>query len=160
MNHLTMLAIYTSTCWPMPYIYIYIKNSWSVRYAVVSNVDTVRSQDHCLICLVNFICVPSSYISSTCFHSWSLYKFFILSFLLHLFYSFSLYSPVFWIHRRILLTYMLSFQVWDLQTLQCTQTLNGHARDVTSVICWDSYLLSASLDNTLKVWLFTAWISS
>ncbi|XP_022852470.1 zinc finger CCCH domain-containing protein 63-like isoform X2 [Olea europaea var. sylvestris] len=48
-----------------------------------------------------------------------------------------------------------TIRVWDLQTLQCTQTLNGHARDVTSVICWDSYLLSASLDNTLKVWAAT-----
>lgn len=45
--------------------------------------------------------------------------------------------------------------MWDLKTLQCLQTLNGHTNFVTSLICWDSYLLSGSLDNTLKVWAAT-----
>ena len=39
--------------------------------------------------------------------------------------------------------------------MQCLQTLCGHTRDVTSVICWDNYLLLASLDKTLKVWAAT-----
>ncbi|KAI3444630.1 hypothetical protein Pfo_001295 [Paulownia fortunei] len=48
-----------------------------------------------------------------------------------------------------------TIKLWDLQNLQCVQTLHGHTRDVMSVLCWDSYLLSASLDNTLKVWSAT-----
>ncbi|KAG6432401.1 hypothetical protein SASPL_103977 [Salvia splendens] len=48
-----------------------------------------------------------------------------------------------------------TIKAWDLQNLQCLQTLCGHTRDVTSVICWDNYLLSASLDKTLKVWAAT-----
>ncbi|XLS91725.1 hypothetical protein HN51_067733, partial [Arachis hypogaea] len=35
-----------------------------------------------------------------------------------------------------------SIKVWDLDTLQCTITLNGHTDVVTSLICWDNYLLS------------------
>ncbi len=31
-------------------------------------------------------------------------------------------------------------------------TLDGHADNVTSLICWDQYLLSGSLDRTIKVW--------
>lgn len=31
-------------------------------------------------------------------------------------------------------------------------TLDGHADSVTSLICWDHYLLSGSLDRTIKVW--------
>lgn len=46
---------------------------------------------------------------------------------------------------------ILNFQVWDVKTLQCLHTLNGHSSSVTAVLCWDSYLLSGSLDNTLKV---------
>ncbi|XP_073145927.1 zinc finger CCCH domain-containing protein 48-like [Henckelia pumila] len=41
---------------------------------------------------------------------------------------------------------------WNLETLQCVQILSGHTGDVTSLLCWDRYLLSASLDNTLKIW--------
>ncbi|XP_057780692.1 zinc finger CCCH domain-containing protein 17-like [Salvia miltiorrhiza] len=48
-----------------------------------------------------------------------------------------------------------TIKVWDLQNLQCLQTLCGHTRDVASVICWDRYLLSASLDKTLKIWAAT-----
>ncbi|KAL2457356.1 Zinc finger CCCH domain-containing protein 48 [Forsythia ovata] len=48
-----------------------------------------------------------------------------------------------------------TIRVWDLETFKCIQTLHGHTRDVKSVICWDKYLLSASLDNTLKVWAAT-----
>ncbi|PIN05935.1 WD40 repeat-containing protein [Handroanthus impetiginosus] len=48
-----------------------------------------------------------------------------------------------------------TIKAWDLQDLQCVQTLYGHTKDVMSVLCWDCYLLSASLDNTLKVWAAT-----
>ncbi|KAL0458460.1 UNVERIFIED_CONTAM: Zinc finger CCCH domain-containing protein 48 [Sesamum latifolium] len=48
-----------------------------------------------------------------------------------------------------------TIRVWDRQNLQCLHTLYGHTRDVMAVICWDNYLLSASLDNTLKIWAAT-----
>ncbi|XP_062161053.1 zinc finger CCCH domain-containing protein 63-like [Alnus glutinosa] len=43
-------------------------------------------------------------------------------------------------------------KVWDLKTLVCVMTLDGHADTMTSLICWDQYLLSGSLDHTIKVW--------
>lgn len=49
---------------------------------------------------------------------------------------------------------IFSLQVWDFESLQCVQTLDGHTNDVTSVICWDSFLLSGSLDNKIKVCFF------
>ncbi|KAL2340759.1 hypothetical protein Fmac_008699 [Flemingia macrophylla] len=42
--------------------------------------------------------------------------------------------------------------VWDMDTLECKMTLNGHTDVVTSLICWDNYLLSSSIDCTIKVW--------
>jgi WD40 repeat protein len=33
-------------------------------------------------------------------------------------------------------------------------TLDGHADTVTSLICWEDYLLSGSLDRTIKIWAF------
>ncbi|KAL0434748.1 UNVERIFIED_CONTAM: Zinc finger CCCH domain-containing protein 17 [Sesamum radiatum] len=48
-----------------------------------------------------------------------------------------------------------TIRVWDRQNLQCLHTLYGHTRDVMALICWDNYLLSASLDNTLKIWAAT-----
>ncbi|XP_075501554.1 zinc finger CCCH domain-containing protein 48-like [Primulina tabacum] len=48
-----------------------------------------------------------------------------------------------------------SIKVWSLETLQCLQTLTGHADVVMSVLCWDQFLLSASLDKTVKVWAVT-----
>lgn len=45
----------------------------------------------------------------------------------------------------------LGFQVWDLNTLLCVQTLQGHTGSVMSVLCWDKYLLSCSMDGTIKV---------
>ncbi|KAI9126012.1 hypothetical protein K1719_003430 [Acacia pycnantha] len=45
-----------------------------------------------------------------------------------------------------------SIKVWDLNTLQCMMTLKGHTDVVTSLICWDQYLLSSSMDGTVKVW--------
>jgi hypothetical protein len=43
------------------------------------------------------------------------------------------------------------FQVWDLATLQCIQTLSDHTSVVMSLLCWDQFLLSCSLDKTIKV---------
>ncbi|KAL8062573.1 hypothetical protein ABFX02_02G156500 [Erythranthe guttata] len=48
-----------------------------------------------------------------------------------------------------------TIKVWDTYNLQCLHTLSGHTKDVTSLVCWDSYLISASLDKTLKVWSAT-----
>ncbi|KAH1209465.1 Zinc finger CCCH domain-containing protein 63 [Glycine max] len=45
-----------------------------------------------------------------------------------------------------------SIKVWHMDTLQCTMTLNDHTDAVTSLICWDQYLLSSSSDRTIKVW--------
>ncbi|XP_054776552.1 zinc finger CCCH domain-containing protein 48-like [Prosopis cineraria] len=48
-----------------------------------------------------------------------------------------------------------SIKVWDLKTLQCTMTLKGHTDVVTSLICWDRYLFSSSLDCKVKLWTAT-----
>ena len=45
-------------------------------------------------------------------------------------------------------------KVWDLKTMQCIHTLDKHSEVVMSVVCWDQYLLSCSLDQTLKVPIF------
>jgi WD40 repeat protein len=44
-----------------------------------------------------------------------------------------------------------TIRVWDLATLQCIQTLSDHTDVVMSVLCWDQFLLSCSLDQTIKV---------
>ncbi|MED6173908.1 hypothetical protein PIB30_064123 [Stylosanthes scabra] len=48
-----------------------------------------------------------------------------------------------------------SIKVWDLGTLDCTMTLNGHSDTVSSLICWEDYLLSSSSDCTVNVWVCT-----
>uniref|UniRef100_A0A5B7C4B1 Uncharacterized protein n=2 Tax=Davidia involucrata TaxID=16924 RepID=A0A5B7C4B1_DAVIN len=48
-----------------------------------------------------------------------------------------------------------SIKVWSLETLQCLQTLTEHTSVVMSVLCWDQFLLSCSLDKTIKVWVAT-----
>ncbi|CAJ1931436.1 unnamed protein product [Sphenostylis stenocarpa] len=45
-----------------------------------------------------------------------------------------------------------SIKVWDMDTLQCTMTLNEHTDVVTSLICWGEFLLSSSSDGTIKIW--------
>ena len=35
--------------------------------------------------------------------------------------------------------------------MQCIQTLTEHTSVVMSVLCWDQFLLSCSLDKTIKV---------
>ncbi|WJX87155.1 hypothetical protein P8452_69374 [Trifolium repens] len=45
-----------------------------------------------------------------------------------------------------------SIKVWDLDTFECKMTVNGHTDTVTSLICWDNFLLSSSWDCTIKVW--------
>jgi len=42
-----------------------------------------------------------------------------------------------------------------LGTFQCIQTLRDHTSVVMSLLCWDQFLLSCSLDNTVKVWVAT-----
>lgn len=46
-------------------------------------------------------------------------------------------------------------QVWDLDTFECKMTLNAHTDEVTSLLCWDNFLLSGSSDCTIKVWYKT-----
>ncbi|KAK7285349.1 hypothetical protein RJT34_20118 [Clitoria ternatea] len=48
-----------------------------------------------------------------------------------------------------------SIKVWDLETLECKMTLKEHTDVVTSLICWDDYLLSSSFGFTIKVWVAT-----
>lgn len=45
----------------------------------------------------------------------------------------------------------MCFQVWNLENLQCLQTMTDHTSVVMSVLCWDQFLLSCSLDKTIKV---------
>ncbi|CAJ1975622.1 unnamed protein product [Sphenostylis stenocarpa] len=45
-----------------------------------------------------------------------------------------------------------TIKVWNMDTLQCSMTLNEHTDVVTSLICWDEYLLSSSSDCTVKIW--------
>ncbi|KAK7385515.1 hypothetical protein VNO78_31237 [Psophocarpus tetragonolobus] len=45
-----------------------------------------------------------------------------------------------------------SIKAWNMDTLQCTMTLKEHTGIVTSLICWDQYLLSCSSDCTIKIW--------
>ncbi|KAG6487389.1 hypothetical protein ZIOFF_055975 [Zingiber officinale] len=42
--------------------------------------------------------------------------------------------------------------VWDLTSLQCIQTINGHTSSVMSLLSWGPYILSCSLDNSIKIW--------
>lgn len=42
--------------------------------------------------------------------------------------------------------------MWNLETLECLQILTDHTSVVMSVLCWDQFLLSCSLDKTIKVW--------
>ena len=57
--------------------------------------------------------------------------------------------------KRINFCSYFLFQVWDHENWQCIMTLNGHDDVVKSLMCWDKYLLSGSLDCTIKVWAST-----
>ncbi|XP_004510881.1 zinc finger CCCH domain-containing protein 62-like isoform X2 [Cicer arietinum] len=48
-----------------------------------------------------------------------------------------------------------TIKVWNLDTFECTVTLHGHTGPVTSLRCWDNFLLSGSSDCTIKVWAAT-----
>ncbi|XXG61980.1 hypothetical protein AAC387_Pa05g0446 [Persea americana] len=48
-----------------------------------------------------------------------------------------------------------TIKVWDIRTSQCLQTLTDHSSAVMSILCWDLFLLSCSLDQTIKVWVLT-----
>lgn len=41
-------------------------------------------------------------------------------------------------------------QVWEIASVQCVQMLEGHTNVVMDLLCWDSFLLSCSLDGTVK----------
>ncbi|KAJ4821114.1 zinc finger WD40 repeat protein 1 [Rhynchospora pubera] len=43
-------------------------------------------------------------------------------------------------------------QAWDLTTLECVHTLSDHTDAVMSLLFWGQFLLSCSLDKTVKVW--------
>ncbi|PRQ24290.1 putative transcription factor C3H family [Rosa chinensis] len=45
-----------------------------------------------------------------------------------------------------------TIRAWDLNTLQSIMTLNAHSDVVTSLIYWGQFLISCSLDCTIKVW--------
>ena len=45
----------------------------------------------------------------------------------------------------------MNSQVWHLGTFQCIQTLRDHTSVVMSLLLWDQFLFSCSLDNTVKV---------
>ncbi|KAL0001561.1 hypothetical protein SO802_015342 [Lithocarpus litseifolius] len=45
-----------------------------------------------------------------------------------------------------------TIRVWDNETFQCIEMLSGHTDIVTALICCNNYLLSSSLDRTIKVW--------
>ncbi|CAI0433888.1 unnamed protein product [Linum tenue] len=59
-----------------------------------------------------------------------------------------------------------TIKVWDLNTEECIQTLKAHDGAVTSVICWNTALVSCSLDKKVKFWgcgkpvLFCSWSNS
>ncbi|CAN4080779.1 unnamed protein product [Withania somnifera] len=58
------------------------------------------------------------------------------------------HTPIMWYHWLLeLIDYIL---VWNLETLQCLQVLTDHTSVVMSVLCWDQFLLSCSLDKTIK----------
>ncbi|KAF5749836.1 zinc finger CCCH domain-containing protein 48-like [Tripterygium wilfordii] len=48
-----------------------------------------------------------------------------------------------------------TIRAWDLNTLKCTHKLNGHNDVVMSLLCWDQFLLSCSLDHKINVWYLT-----
>ncbi|KAF7050746.1 hypothetical protein CFC21_059066 [Triticum aestivum] len=43
-------------------------------------------------------------------------------------------------------------RVWDLETRRCVCSFAGHASMVTALLCWDRFLLSSSVDGTVKAW--------
>ncbi|CAL1376487.1 unnamed protein product [Linum trigynum] len=45
-----------------------------------------------------------------------------------------------------------TIKVWDLNTEECIQTLKAHDGAVTFVICWNTTLVSCSLDKKVKFW--------
>ena len=58
------------------------------------------------------------------------------------------------------LTYFLTtttLQVWDFQTKQCVQTMEGHTHNVATVCCHPELpiIMSGSEDGTLKIWYAT-----
>ena len=47
--------------------------------------------------------------------------------------------------------------MWDFQTKQCVQTMEGHTHNVATVCCHPELpiIMSGSEDGTLKIWYAT-----
>lgn len=46
-----------------------------------------------------------------------------------------------------------AIRVWNVEDLECVQTLcGGHSDAVMSLLFWDEYLFSCSLDKAIKIW--------
>ncbi|KAG6482466.1 zinc finger CCCH domain-containing protein 48-like [Zingiber officinale] len=45
-----------------------------------------------------------------------------------------------------------TIKVWNLNTLECVQTVIEHKLAVLSLLRYDKFLISCSLDNTIKIW--------
>nr|GEY96756.1 zinc finger CCCH domain-containing protein 48-like [Tanacetum cinerariifolium] len=45
--------------------------------------------------------------------------------------------------------------VWNVENLHCLQTLMDNTSVATSILCWVQFLLSCSLDKTIKLWADT-----
>ncbi|GLT94889.1 hypothetical protein SLE2022_126030 [Rubroshorea leprosula] len=43
-------------------------------------------------------------------------------------------------------------RVWDPKNFECLHILREHRGYVTSLLCWQSFLLTSSLDKTIKAW--------
>ena len=46
-------------------------------------------------------------------------------------------------------------QIWDVNKGSCFNTLRGHTERILDLCMWNSYLVSASADTTLKVGFYT-----
>nr|GEW71169.1 zinc finger CCCH domain-containing protein 48-like [Tanacetum cinerariifolium] len=46
-------------------------------------------------------------------------------------------------------------RVWNVENLHCLQTLMDNTSVATSILCWVQFLLSCSLDKTIKLWADT-----
>ena len=45
-----------------------------------------------------------------------------------------------------------TIKVWDVQTLKCVKTLEGHEDNVRVLAVGDRYMFSGSWDKTIRVW--------
>eukprot|EP00493_Phyllostaurus_siculus_P016671 UN16925 len=45
-----------------------------------------------------------------------------------------------------------SIRLWDLQSMTCSATLEGHTQSVHALTIWRDTLTSGSIDNSLMLW--------